>query len=498
MGITPMHELRLGVDNRFVGFSPETGSVKPVHIAVGAFRAILGESDSADGIKKLAYVMGVKGKTPKGNELDAVVKFLRDSSAYDDTEISPKQIADFRGMLQKLIDVDKGVYGSPGWWAFTAGADSFVTEAGHHEYAGEFIGGLVKVHCPKLGDYIESILRTPNDLISLVFEPVLKKGEKSKQNGYRHESIAAFKNPNSNVVAFLGSLKVAGECLKSQLEFHSNKLTQLRLFVFFCIYQLVRYMSVLEALYCEGSIRPILLDFSHGRKGSVSETSGLCYTLLHKSISRFYAWGYAQELNRIGHSKNELMQADVLIYDKPKIGKDGDNVPMSSKTYEELKSIWDIAKADATNLPENEAWLVFGAAINEMTSAEASSNPVNYLLKLGTVAGLLYPPTNLHPDKRFLLSDDMLEALLRCCVAPNETVTAPELRTRLFNRLGIVIGGDSKDSDRLNAIGGIVYADTDALANNFELFADTLQKMNFAEQLPDGIMQIRFGVETKC
>ena len=492
MEITPMHELRMEVDKKYVGFRPESGSVKPVHIAAGAFRAILGEFDSADGIKKLAYVMGVKGKTPKGNEPDAVIQFLHDKDAYDDTEITEKQLADFRGMLQKLIDVDKGVYGSNGMWAFTAGADPFVTEAGHHEYAGEFIGGLVRVYCPLLGEYINSILRTHDDPISMVFEPVLSKDEKTPVMEYRHESVEAFKNPNSNVESFLYSLKKSGECLKTQLEKHPNKLTQLRLFIYFCIFQLVRYMSLLEAFYCDGNIRPVLLDFSYGRKGSVSQTSGLCYSQLHKSISRFYAWGFAQELSW-RHRKVDLMQTDILVYDKPKKNKDGNDIPMNQKTYEELKSMWDIAKADAVDLSENEAWLIFGTAINGMTAVESTSNPVNYLRKLGTEVGLLYPPTNFHTDKRFLLSEDMLEALLRCCVAPNETITSTELRNRLFDRLGIIIGGGSKDSNRLNAIGSIVYADTDALAENYAMFADTLQKMNFAEQLPDGIMQIRFG-----
>jgi hypothetical protein len=480
-----MHELRLEVDKKYVGFKPESGSVKPVHIAAGIFRAILGEYDTAVGIKKLSYVMGAKGKTPKGNEPPAVMTYLRDNNAFDEAEINEKQLADFRGMLQKLIDVDKGVYGSNGMWAFTAGADSFVTEAGQHEFAGEFIGGLIKVYCPQLGDYINAVLCQADDPISVVFEPVLHKGEKKKIEDYRHTKVAAFSKPNKNVKIYLDGLKVSGECLKLQLKKHPNKLTQLRLFVYFCIFKLFRYMSLLESFYCDGTIRPVLLDFSNGKKGSVSQTSGLCYSQLHKSISRFYAWGFAQELGRTGYGKSQLLQADVPKYDE--------NKELTAKTKEEISTMWEIAKVDAAELSEDESLLAFGATINDMTAIEATSNPVNYLRKLGTEVGLLYPPTNFHMDKRFLISEDMLEALLRCCVEPNETVTSTELRNRLFKRLGIVVGGGLNDAERLNSIGSMVYADSDALAENFDLFTDTLQKMNFAEQLPDGIMQIRFG-----
>jgi hypothetical protein len=294
-----------------------------------------------------------------------------------------------------------------------------------------------------------------------------------------------FDNPNEALNSYLESVRLSGECLKSQLENHPNKLSQLRLFVFFCIYQLVRYMSLLESFYCDGIVRPILLDFTSGKKGSVSQTSGLCYSQLHKSISRFYAWAFAQRLDKTGFNKKILLRSDTPRYDK--------NKELNIKTKEEIEAMWNIAKEDAAKLTDDEARLVFGTAINDMIAIEATSHPVFYLRKLGTEAGLLYPPTNLHPDKRFKLSEDMLEMLLRCCVKPEETVATTDIRNRLYNRLGIIIGGNEEDANRLNSIGSIVYADTDALSDNFDLFAETLRNMNFAEQLPDGIMQIRFG-----
>lgn len=487
MEIFAMHELRQEVDKKYVGFRPESGSVKPVHIATGVFRVILGQSFSAEGIKKLSYVISAKGKTPKGNELNNVKDYLVNNDSIDMSEIDIKQFEVFRSMLQKLLNVDKGVYGiNDGMISYTAGASQFVTSRGIHEDAGEFIGGLIKEYCPSLGEYIAAILKNNNDAISLVFEPVLNKGEVSTaEKILRHTEVSAFENPNESLKAYLTSLKEAGECLTIQLENHPNKLTQLRLFVLFCIYELVRYMGLLESFYCNGGFRPILLDFTKGKKGSVSQTSGLCYSQFHKAISRFYAWGFAQVLNTWGWDKDALMKVDVPLYDK--------NKELKTKTKDELKSMWEIAKSNMESMNDVEARLEAGMSINDMIAIEATSHPVNYLRKLGTETGILYPPTNFHTDKRFKLSEDILECLLRCCIAPNDTITAPELRNRLYNRLGIVVGGTEEDSARLQSIGSIVYADTDALASNFGLFAEALQRMNYAEQLPDGIMQIRFG-----
>ena len=492
MDVISMHDLRKSVDEKYVGFRPESGSVKPVHIAMGAFKAILGECYSADGIMRLSYVISSSGIIPKGNDFDSVKQMLLDSDAIDSSEITDKQLSDFRFVLQKLISADNGVFPAKGkemkkgMISYTAGSSSFVTPSGIHEDAGEFIGGLIKEYCPLLNDYINTILKNHDDAISLVFEPVLENGESTIVSGaLRHQSVIAFENPGDNLNTYLNSIKESGECLKSQLENHPNKLTQLRLFVLFCIYEIIRYMSLLESFYDDGEFRPILLDFTSGKRSSVSQTSGLCYSQLHKAISRFYAWGFAQELNRLGYGKEGLLQADVPVYDKGK--------SVNAKTKEELSSMWEIAKSNISSMSDDEARLEVGMSINDMIAIEATSHPVNYMRKLGTEVGLLYPPTNFHTDKRFILAEDILESLLRCCVMPDEIITSSELRDRLYNRLGIVVGGTEEDATRLKNIGSIVYADTDALAVNFELFAEELQRMNFAEQLPDGIMQIQFG-----
>ena len=482
-----MHELRQEVDKKYVGFNPQSGKVKPVHIATGAFRVLLGQSFTAEGIKKLSYVMGAKGQIPKGNQRSEVITYLADNNAVDMTEINEQEIGSFRWMLQKLLNTDNGVYGiDDHMLAYSAGASQFVTAKGILEDAGEFIGGLIKEYCPSLGEYIETILTNNNDAISLIFEPIIDKGDVNPVGAVlRHTEIVAFENPNDSLKIYLDSFKDAGECLKSQLENHPNKLTQLRLFIHFCCYELIRYMALLESFYCEGGFRPILLDFTNGKKGSVSQTSGLCYSQLHKAISRFYAWGFAQALNASGWHKDALLHVDVPLYDK--------NRQLNAKTKEELQSMWNIAKNNIAEMSDEDARLEVGMVINDMIAIEATSHPVNYMRKLGTEVGLLYPPTNFHTDKRFILAEDILESLLRSCVTPSETITSTELRNRLYERLGIVVGGAEEDAKRLQNIGSIVYADADALARNFELFADVLKRMNFAEQLPDGIMQIRFG-----
>jgi hypothetical protein len=481
-----MHELRQEVDKRYVGFNPNSSSIKPVHVAGGLFRTILGKEWAAKGIQCLSYVCDAKGKIPKGHAPVDIKAFLSEHGAADFDEITDVQLDALRNALQKLVGADHGVF--PGdMRSYTAGSYGFVTRHSIHEGAGEFIGGLVKAYCPKLGTHIEKLLLGVNNPASLLFAPVMdtKEDGATTSSSVPHEGVEVFEKPEKKaaLLNFLNDLKKAGECLTAHLEKHGNALLQLRMTNLFCVYFIVRYLSVLEAVYCDGEARPFLLDFSEGRT-SVSQTSELCYMQLHRSISRFYAWVFAQELGRQGFDPEILSKSETPIYDARK--------KPSKDSVEGLKQLWQLAKDDAKKAKnEKAAMLVFGAAIYDMIAMEAESHPVNYLRMLGTKAGLLYPPNT--PGRRFVVSDDMAEVILRSCVKPGETLASGELSTRLRDHLGVIIGGGEKNIQQLKAVGSIIYADADALDENFGAFTEWMDHMGFAEQLPDGILQVNLG-----
>lgn len=172
----------------------------------------------------------------------------------------------------------------------------------------------------------------------------------------------------------------SGLCLMDNLKRHPNPLTQLRLFNFFCIFHLVRYMALLEAFYCGENIRPVLLDFSGiaPSQSSVARASEMAYTQMHKSINRFYAWGYAQKLKEKDYSKEDLLQSETPVYDEKK------------KASVEFSTLWNLAKERASACATDDAArLVFGETMYDMLALEASSHPVNCLKILGTSAGML-------------------------------------------------------------------------------------------------------------
>lgn len=481
-----LHSFRKEVDNAYVGFTPNGGSIKPVHVANGAQRCIFGAYNTSMQIKRLALVSDAKGNVPAGSELEAIYSGLTENETIEDG-ITEASVESMRNVMQRLLSADKGVYVVKGlkddMISFTAGSKYFLTRTSIYEDTGEFIGGLIRSYCPELAGYIKEQLEKANDPISLLFEPVLE-GSMQVFEKNRHEDLPIFNKPNAAVEWYLNGLKKSGLCLMNNLKNHPNTLTQLRLFNFFCIFQLIRYMALLEAFYCGEKIRPILLDFSGmaPSQSSVARTSEMAYTQMHKAINRFYAWGYAQKLKEKDYGKDSLLASETPVYDEKK------------KASAELETLWTLAKERAAACDTDDAArLVFGETMYDMLALEASSHPVNCLKILGTAAGALYPPDKMHPNKRFVLSQDILEMILRSTVNPEEVLSGSEMRDRLWEHFGIIIGGSTYELERLQESGMILQVDEDSLERNFTSFAALLESMDFAEVMADGILQIRLG-----
>ena len=485
-----LSDARMAVDKKYVGFTPNGSSIKPVHIAGGSLRCVYGAYNRTMSIKRMALVSDSKGNIPAGNESAAVYAFLSEEEKIEDS-ISENAMESMRNVMQKLLSADKGVYVvkglKDGMISYSAGSKFFLTSRAMYEDAGEFIGSIICAYCPNLADYIKTLLDKGNDPITLLFEPILEEDMEVFSDQSQYEELPAFKNLNHSAKWFVNGIKEGGNCLLDNFLHHPNPLTQLRLFNFFCIINLIRYMTLLESFYCGESIRPLLLDFS-GKSpsfSSVARMSEMSYTQMYKSINRFYAWGYAEWLQEQGYTKDDLLHSKTPIYKKGK--------SISKASQDELDALWSLAKEKAGTLNGNDVYLEFGETMYDMLALEASSHPVTYIRSLGTSAGLLYPPDKLHPNKRFVVSQDILEMLLRCCVNSGEIISGLEIRKRLWERFGIVVGGSQYEMQKIQSSGMILQTDEDALEENFSMFASTLESMDFAEVMADGILQIRMG-----
>ena len=488
-----LKDLRSKVDEEFVQVKPNSGSIKPVHIAQAALRTFYGKYYKSRLLKRVALVCDSSGMV-RGNPLEEVYKELLDLSKIDPS-ITEAELQSLRNLMQKTLSADKGVFVADNladnMISFTAGSKYFLLNSGFMSEGGILIATIIKKQCPRLTQRVNQILEQADDPISSVFYPITKNEDDFIiVSDLDLETIPAFKNPSKQMKEFLDGIKESGECLAENFEKHPNPLTQLRLLNLFIIFNLIRYLTSLASFYCKENLRPVLLDFSNKspNASSVARASETSYTQMYRSLNRFYAWAFSEKLKN--YTIEELIQSPAPVYENGKSPKKAEQ--------EELDALWNIAKKSASEKTDpEEKYLIFGETIYDMLAMQATSHPIIYLKKLGTDAGILYPPDKQHPNKRFAVSQDVIEMLMRSTVNPNSVITEEELRERLWKRFGIIIGGRSEDLARLQENNVIIQVSEDALENNFSEFAKVLESMDFAEQMADGILKIRLGGTNK-
>lgn len=104
-----LHSFRKEVDSTYVGFTPNGGSIKPVHVANGVQRCIFGGFNTAMQIKRLALVSDAKGNVPTGSELETIYAELAKNEEIEDG-IAEGSVESMRNVMQRLLSADKGVY----------------------------------------------------------------------------------------------------------------------------------------------------------------------------------------------------------------------------------------------------------------------------------------------------------------------------------------------------------------------------------------------------
>lgn len=476
-----LRSFRQEIDRNYVGFDINGPKVKPVHIINGILRVICGKTFNTTEIKKLSYVESKKGKP--GQSTESVMQELHDRDQLD-KEIDGDTFESFRKVLQSLLDADGAVFGGTSkddhMISYTLSSKYFLTKPAMYEDAGEFIGGILREYTPDLADFIENLVDDYKDPISMVFLPVLSEEYNEFDNEYRHHKVGAFSIEKEETKNYIHSLQDSASCLLKNLKHQSNRFSQLRIFNLFCMYQLFRYMSSLEFFYLQGKTCPALIDFSGKSNGSIPDASSMTYSQTHKSLSRFYAWGYANILRDKGYSLDDLKSIETPA----KV--------TSNTDAEEIQSLWNMAKVEAEGCDcDEDAYEAYGMAIYNMLARDSQFHPANYLRAVGILSGVLYPPNSSH--NRFVFSQDIVEMLMMCTVEPAETITKSEVRKRLIERSGVIIGGSAIESDYMSDCGLSIQADPNSLEHNFSCFVDTLESLGFAEIMADGILQIQMG-----
>jgi hypothetical protein len=486
-----IQEYRQRVEETYLGFRPNTGSIKPAHVANGLFKGLTGKRADTERLYNLIYTGNAKGQiAKKKHETINVYNDFKDDKLIDGEVININDFALFRKMARKVLCADGAVF-TESMISFSAGHTNAIGRDTIGQDGGELIAYAIKKLCPELGETITTWLMDDSDLISTIALPTFSDTLKDYDSTINLEEKEKFylnldiiKSPYDT---FTKEMATAFKTINKHLQGEINKLTGLRVVILFGCYWLIRQLCSAEGLYSdeeETKIFPLILDFSEESSESIAKASMMNYTLLCQSLARFYA-------EKIGEFLSEDFSLDALLIEpRPKYNE-------KDKNKQAVTDIWNMAIEDAKGsvglLTEKGIYTIFGAAIYDILALEASSNPVASMRSLGIRSGLFYPPSNNPPTKRFKPSQDTFEAIMRATVDPGIVIDINTLKDRLWSRLGLVVGGRPQDEGILRNA-GLYQVDRDALKENSNNFIKWLKELDFARIMADGVLEIRLGV----
>lgn len=481
---------RQDIEHEYIGFSPNTTNVKPVHLANGMFRNLLGEAYETQRLFQFVFSAKSDGEIPNGHRVEQVFQWLRDEDRISEGDVSQESASAFRSTLLKIVSADKpSAVSTSGMESYSAGFAAFVSNDRVAQDAGEFLGLWFSRQAPAFSQLIADSIADASDPITILAEPLFGRAKPAKMQLENPENIRCFQEGCPPAVS-LGMQKLAAtaERVAPQLSQHPNKLVRLRMIVLFSAFLVVRYLADLEHLYTGKSFRrpAFLLDVLPGDRSEMRLASQHSYILACQSITRFYAWMFADYL-RTQQPDPERLASDFPVYSRPTrkaFGKSKDKDDQSI-----FAEVWQEAASRAAT--EAEPYLIYGQAVYDIL-ALFSASPVQYLTSIGIRCGLFWPPHNFQPTKHLALRQDLLEVLVRSVVNPGEVLDLQTLETRLWEAFGILVGGRPDDANLLLER-GIYQADDRALADNQAAFAQKLSDLNFARLLADGVLEIQVG-----
>lgn len=465
------------INKKYVGFSPNTTSIKPVHISNGLFRAAIKHIADTKTLNRFVFWQNADGSIPQGHELEMVFNSLLEKDRIDSTAVSADSIKHLRVLLKKILNADGGVY-THGMDSYSGGYEGFISKDYIGQSGGELVAQWLEIVGSPLLDTIKIAINEPSDIVTALCYPLLENATIAHDPTFLAGDIR-FLNidlPDAPKKLWKG-LEKAAETLNKHINAHPNKLFRLRLATLFACFVLNRHLASLESCYVPGygeRVQPFLLDFSDLSSDPVSKASTLTYTYSCQSISRFYTWAFSERLKQF-YSKEELLREDTPTYE--------------NKMKEETKELWSITIEEARLA--SDPYVVCGQALYDILALQAKCDPIKYFGNLGVKSGLMWPPNQ--SGRRFTLQQDMLEMLVRASVEPGNVMDLNALQDELWDRFGVVVGGRLQDDERLLAA-GVYQADNSALRANRERFASRLSSLDFAKLLADGVLQIELEV----
>jgi hypothetical protein len=478
-----------------LGYSPTSGSTKPVHVANGLCRAALGEVYDPRILNETLIRWANRGAEERHSTED-LVHAAADRLGDLAQPGHQQQLNELRELLKGVLGADGAVFDKNENCSYTLTHRTHVTRDHNDRGTGDF---LYRLLAQNLGSgpspilqLLRELLAEDSDEISVLSLP-LTAGEESSTYKVDESDIPdslktktggdgrTFRSP------ILRELRAGFDMLAAFERARGSKLHSLRRIVSFASFALVQHVVHRALDYENGrSFRaarpPMLLDFVQGGWSPIAVASQGTYNLACKAIERMVAHGVRAELERVHGARWTTKQVEQFVEEIELRGND--------KAQErKRKHFMEVFRSYAGSSTIADA---FGLAVVDVLLEDLTGTPFDFMRALGVRGGLLAPRGQRAVKKRYAPSPELLEVLLASTIAHDEELELEQLAERWRDRFGIVTGALSADAREL-ARWSILDATKEDLVRNAEALREMLIEIGYARRYADGVTIIGFG-----
>lgn len=482
------------------GFLPTNSSMKPVHVANGMARRLVGSSTDHTPLARVLrqYVKKQKaGYMEERNPNSAILADYPDRfrDAYGN-EPTDENLTAFRSLAKDTLGADGAVF-ETNQASFTLSHHRMITADISDNGSGDFLAALLtagqEARSAPGADLLRELLSENADPWTMIAWPMLDIGEEREAllagaALTRSERVADLLDVDATGLLTsptLRELRARFDQLAQYEADYGAKLTALRRMILFgCFAIHVHMVRRCVDVIPDGIRPPILLDLFDGRKRSLREASAASLQGGFRAITQL-------TLHRIREHVREV----ATVEDHEKVGEYLDTIPGSPDNDRVRAAYADHLVGMDEGAALAEAFWKTG--YSGVGPKSVKGFPWHALLALGRRSGYLLPYDDRgrggKEHKRYGVNAEFAEVLVASTVPPDDPMDFDDFLDRLRESFGIVVGRRvdfdvirNNDLRRGALMQRSVSVNENDLRANLLAFKNLLIEIGFAKSYADG------------
>lgn len=494
------------VYDKNVGWRPATGALKPVHIANGLFRGLLGQTYNIK--TPLSFVIPWKRKNSPDMDPKRTYNYLvheiqdpRFQTFRD--EQNKERFEHLRDYARELLNADGGVFPDAKMASFSLTCRQLISSDLMDKEVGRFMAELLRGEDGKgpLAKLVKDCLTNeqPLDPITFLAWPLLS----HEPEHVSKTSSRCSPHGNSALKKYFDLLGKAAAQLADHQRQQGNRLATLQKAVHFSCLSLLGHAQALAANGNLSKRSPLLLTMTAPKNSLLAAASEESLNRYYECFESWLAECLAERLEKgrpIAYG-NEDGKSEPCRVELPANRKDSvrkflgeflvreENV--ESDVIDDRMSLYE--QSVANHGKDNWALVIAETLVQCYLNEYESGGPRQFLSGVGRKAGIIYPHfAGRSKDKRIRPSVSILDVLVKCCTPPDGAIPFNAFLDCLWERFGIVVGGRMGDGDSDHELlsGRDIDIGQADLEENTKGFIDHLVEIGLARRYPDNIAYV--------